>query len=125
MGSTFDAAFVSDALPGLFAEFGQDASITRRSTTITASAIVDTQKVRSKDAQRGDVEISRNWVTLLIRVSQYDFGDGVVEPTSVETISIEDGRSFEPRTPDGKEQCWEYTDGTSTVYKIYVEEVAA
>lgn len=113
-------------LPVDFYFHGEPASITRRSTAITPSVIVEMQEVKSMDmrGQSGDIEISRNWVTLLVQASEYDFGSGVVEPTSVETINI-DGRYYEPATPDGKEQCWEYTDGTSTVYKIYVEEVAA
>lgn len=107
-------------------DFGVSASISRRTTTITATIIVGSQKVMSRESQRAqsNIEISRNWVTLLVKKSDYDFGDGVVSPTSVDRFNI-NGRYYEPATPDGKEQCWEYTDGTSTVYKIYVEEVAA
>lgn len=122
MGSAFDAAFLSDALPGLLSEFGQTASLSRGATTITPTVIVGMQDVKSRDNQ--DVLISRNWVTLSIPISHYDFGGGVVEPSTEDEFTI-DSRKYEPRTPDGKGQCWEYKDSTSLVYKVFVEEIAA
>lgn len=122
MGSAFESAFASDALPGLLSEFGKTASLARGTATATPTVIMDMQQVKTRDNQ--DALISRNWVTLSVPVSQYDFGEGVVEPSAVDEFTVA-SRKYEARNPDGIGQCWEYTDGTSLVYRIYVEEVAA
>lgn len=107
-------------------DFGQSASVSRSTATVTVTVIVNQQEVKTRDyvsASRSDVQISRNWVILLVPVSEYDFGSGVVVPTTVDEFTI-GTRKYEPRKPDGMGQCWEYTDGTSQVYKIFVEEVS-
>jgi hypothetical protein len=126
MGSSFEASFLAEALPDLLTEFGQASSVSRASVTITPTVIVDMQEVRTREtvsSRSGEMQISRNWVILLIPTAQYDFGSGAVEPSPVDEIVI-GSRKYEPRKPEGKGQCWEYTDGTSQVYKIFVEEVS-
>ena len=102
-------------------DFGQAASLSRGAVTITPIVIIDTQEVKTRD--RSDVQISRNWVVLLVPVSQYDFGSGLVEPLTTDQFVI-DSRRYKPRKPDGMGQCWEYTDGTSQLFKVFVEEVS-
>jgi hypothetical protein len=122
MGSTFEAEFLADALPELLTEFGQVSSVSRGAVTITPTVILDSQMVKTRD--RDVMEVSRNWVILLVPVSQYDFGSGIVEPIATDEFTVS-SRKYEPRKPKGVGNIWEYSDGTSTVYKIFVEEVAA
>jgi len=106
-------------------DFAESASVSRNSVTVTLSVIMDTQEVKTREnvsSRSADVEVSRNWVVLLVQASLYDFGGGAVEPSTTDSFSI-DSRKFEPRRPDGMGQCWEYTDGTSQIFMIYVEEV--
>ena len=121
MGSSFEAEFLADALPGLLLEFGQASSVSRGATTITPTVIVDSQMVKTRD--RDVMEVSRNWVILLFPVSQYDFGSGVVKPFATDEYTI-GTRKYEPRKPKGVGDIWEYSDGTSQFYKVYVEEVS-
>jgi len=122
MPSDFEAEFLAEALPELLTEFGQASSVSRAAVTITPTIIVDSQMVKTRG--RDVIEVSRNWVVLIIPVSHYDFGEGVVEPSTVDEFTI-NSRKYEPRKPDGVGNCWEYTDGTSLFYKVYVEEVSA
>lgn len=121
MGSSFEAEFLADALPGILAEFGQASSVSRDTVTITPTVIIDSQMVKTRD--RDVMEISRNWTVILIPVAQYDFGSGTTEPSPIDEFTI-GTRKYEPRKPKGMGDIWEYSDSTSTVYKVYVEEVS-
>lgn len=105
-------------------DFAETATVSRKSATVTMPAIVDTQEVQTRDNR--DVMSTRQFVVLLIPVSSYNFGDGVTEPMSIDEFVI-DSRRYEATSKDvnGLGRCWDYTDGTSQVYKIYVEEVKA
>lgn len=102
-------------------DFAKVASISRGATTIAIPAIVDSQVVRVRD-KNSSMMISRNWVILLVQKSLYDFGSGIVSPSTVDTITV-GSTNYEPRKVDGVGKCWEYTDGTSSIFKIFVEEV--
>lgn len=121
MPSTFGSAFATEVVADLLTEFGQSATVSRDSATVTMTVIIDSQEVKARDNR--DVMISRNWTVIIARVGDYNLGDGVTKPQSIDEIVI-DSRRFEPRTPDGKMQCWEYAEGTSSVLRIYVEEVS-
>jgi len=103
-------------------DFAKTASVSRAAVTITPTVIMAKQEVKTRDAE--GFEIARNWVVIKVPVSHYDFGGGVVEPSAIDEFTVS-GRKYEPQTPKGVEQCWDYSDGTSLEYMIYVEEVAA
>lgn len=103
-------------------DFAFTATVSRGVQTITPNVIVSMQEVKTTD--RGGFEISRNYVTLLFPVSQYDFTTGLDEPSIMDRYTIE-SVNYEPTTPEGMKDCWEYSDGTSQIYKVFVEEVAA
>jgi len=102
-------------------DFASAASISRGMVTITPTVIVDSQMVKTRD--RDVMEVSRNWVVLLIPVSQYDFGSGIAKPSATDEYTI-GTRKYEQRKPKGVGDIWEYSDGTSQIYKIYFEEVS-
>ena len=102
-------------------DFAVSAVASRDSTSVTLTVIVDQQEAKSLDRQ--GVMISRNQALLLVKTADYTFGDGVATPQGHDEFTV-GSRRFECRTPAGKEQCWEYTDGTSLMMKIYVEEVS-
>lgn len=122
MGSSFEAEFLAEALPEILTEFGQASSVSRGAVTITPTVIVDMQMVKTRD--RDVMEVSRNWVVLLIPVAQYDLGSGIVTPLATDEFTI-GTRKYEPRKPKGVGDIWEYSDGTSQVYRVFVEEVSA
>ena len=102
-------------------DFAVSAVASRNSATVTMTVIMDQQEVRTRDSR--DVLISRNITVLHVIASTYNFGSGVTTPLPIDEFVI-GSRRFEARTPDGKGQCWEYSDGTSQVLKVFVEEVS-
>lgn len=104
------------------ADFGLSASVSRKAATVTMTTIIDTQEVRTRG--NNAVVITRNWLILLVQASVYNFGDGIVAPITIDHFTV-GSRKFQPRKVTDMGQCWEYTDGTSGILKIFVEEVSA
>jgi hypothetical protein len=102
-------------------DFAVSAVASRDSTSVTFTVIVDQQEMKSTD--RSGVSIARNQTMLLVQTSAYALGDGLATPQGHDEFLI-GSRRFECRKPSGKDQCWEYMDGTSLMMKIYVEEVS-
>ncbi len=121
---TLSSEILADVTSVIFdtEDFALSASVSRSAETITPTVIIAMQEVKSKD--RTGFEISRNWVVLQFPVTEYDFSSGSDEPSIMDRYTIS-SRKYEPRTPEGKKDCWEYTDGTSQIYKVFVEEVSA
>lgn len=103
-------------------DFATQITAKRQSRTVTMIGIVDQQQVEAPNNR--DVVVSRHWSILLIPVSGYLFGDDRDYPLPIDEYSFRN-RRFEPRTPEGKDQCWEFANPTDTLYRIYVEEVSA
>ena len=122
MTSAFDTRMSAIGVPLATRFSGHSASVTRNSATVTMSVLMDVEAVKSRDSK--GVAISRNTTVLRTATSTYNFGDGLTTPSPVDEFLI-GSRRFEPRKPDGMGDCWEYSDGTSAMLKIYVEEVSA
>ena len=101
-------------------DFAQVASLSRLAVTITPDVILDSQEIKTRD--KNSVEISRIWVIVMVPVSAYDFGSGLVKPEPIDEFTVA-GRTYKPRKVEGIGRCWEYTDSQSDIFKVFVEEV--
>lgn len=124
MASAFDAEFASEVVPDLLDVFGQSVIASRNSATVTLTMILETQQVETRESR--DVMSTRTMAVLTVAVSAYNFGSGLTTPSPIDEFLI-GSRRFEATSKDvnGLGKCWDYTDGTSTMFKIFVEEVKA
>lgn len=122
MTSAFHTRMESTGIPMMFRFNGTSFTASRESSTVTLTGILSKQEVRSRDDS--NIAISSTVMVLQVQASTYNFGSGVVTPLSVDEFVI-DERRWEAYQPDGKDQCWEYTDGSNTLLKIYILEVSA
>ncbi len=120
MTSRFMQDIEAVVVPNLMNQFGATATVSRRSQSASIPVMIDMVEVKSRNNR--DVMISRSWSVFIVQASAYVFDSAAVNPQPIDKFTV-DGRRYETRTPDGKDQCWEYTDGTHAMLRIFVEEV--
>jgi len=118
--SSFDSEFASVVRPEVLTTFGQAATLRRRSESQSLSVIVDQEEIRAKTQQNHTA--TRMQSILLCSVADYTLNDVARTPEPIDTITV-GTVTYQLRQPSSKSRCWEYTDGTRQMFKLYVEEV--
>lgn len=113
MAAHVDNLFFSES------HFGRSISLSRDTTTVTATAIPVQEQARIYTAD--GLQFRMRIRQFLIPANQYQFGGGTVTPAAGDEI-VDGGTTYEIHTPAGAESPWEWDGPDFRIYRVNVVE---